>query len=115
MPCVIPYLLRTQRQIDAFRERHADLIRDKGPALAEWFNRLPLYEWKRLQCRPGQEEAMTGLLCHLYLTGEINITFSRDGEYIQRGVLKDDEYQDWAREHFRKPRSAIHFDELKKK
>lgn len=95
-------MLRTRRQIDAFRERHADLIREKGPVLAEWFNRLPLYEWTRLQCRPGQEEATIGLLCHLYLTGEINITFSRDGEYIQRGVLKDDEYQDWVRTHYKK-------------
>lgn len=101
MPYVIPYLLRTQRQIDAFRERHADLIRDKGPALAEWFNRLPLYEWKRLQCRPGQEEATIGLLCHLYLTGEINITFSRDGEYIQRGARSLEEYQDWAAVRFK--------------
>lgn len=97
MACALPYLLRTQGQIDAFKERHADLIREKGPTLAKWFNDLPLYRWTRLQLRSGQEEATVGLLCILYLQGDINITFSRDGDYIQREALSLEEYQEWAK------------------
>lgn len=103
MTCATPYLLRTQAQIDAFKERHAALIREKGPELARWFNGLPLYRWTRLQLRTGQEEATVGLLCILYLQGDINITFSRDGDYIQREALSPEEYQEWAQRSLKHP------------
>lgn len=102
MSCSIPYLLRTQGQIDAFRESYGDLIREKGPEMATWFNGLPLYQWTRLQFRPGQEAATVGLLCILHLEGKINITFSRDGDYIQRGALSPEEYEFWAKAHYKK-------------
>lgn len=101
MPCCIPYLLRTQAQIDAFRESHGELIREKSDPMASWFNGLPLYQWVRLQCRPGEEAATVGLLCILYLDGRINISFSRDGDHIRREALSPDEYEDWARKRFR--------------
>lgn len=97
----VPYLLRTQAQIDAFRANYADIIKEKGETMREWFNRLPLYEWTRLQCRPGQESVTVGLLCHLYIEGQINITFSRDGDYIQRGALTQEEHEEWIKSHYR--------------
>lgn len=102
MPCCIPYLLRTQAQIDAFRESHGELIRVKSDPMASWFNGLPLYQWVRLQCRPGEEAATVGLLCILYLDGRINISFSRDGEYIRREALDPEEYQAWTTQRYKR-------------
>ncbi len=97
------YLLRTESQINDFRSRHGPVIEKAGPDIIKWFNALPLFQWVPY-LPPGDAALYTGLLCTLYIEGKINITFSKDMAYIQRGVLKDDEYQDWAREHFRKPR-----------
>lgn len=105
MTQAIPYLLRSQEQIAAFRKRHAALIEKKGPQLADWFNALPLYEWVRLQCHPGQEELTVGLLCILHLDGKINLTVSDSGERIQRGALSLDEYEEWALQHYGSPPS----------
>lgn len=102
MPCCIPYLLRTQAQIDAFRESHGELIRVKSDPMASWFNGLHLYQWVRLQCRPGEEAATVGLLCILYLAGRINISFSRDGEYIRREALDLEEYQAWTTQRYKR-------------
>ena len=96
-----PYLLRTQVQIEAFRERYAGLIREKSPAYRDWFQGLPLYEWVPFRCRSGQEEATIGLLCHLYIQGDINLTVSNDGRYIQRGALSDEEHKAWCKVHFK--------------
>ena len=102
MPCCIPYLLRTQAQIDACRESHGELIREKSDPMASWFNGLPLYQWVRLQCRPGEEAATVGLLCILYLAGRINISFSRDGDYIRREALDLEEYQAWSTQRYKR-------------
>lgn len=102
MPYYTPYLLRTQAQIDAFRESHGKLIREKNDPMASWFNGLPLYQWVRLQCRPGEEAATVGLLCILYLDGRINISFSRDGEYIRREALDLEEYQAWTTQRYKR-------------
>ena len=106
MACIIPYLLRTRSQLESFRQRHEALIRERGPAMREWFQGLPLYEWVPFRCRIGQEEATVGLLCHLYWEGEINLTVSRDGAYIQRGALSEEEYRQWADVRFRHARET---------
>lgn len=100
MPSALPYLLRTPAQIEWFRSTYAELIREKSAVMRDWFNALPLYEWVRLQFRGGQEMATVGLLCHLYLEGEINVTFSRDGNYIQRGAMTLEEHEAWAVRRF---------------
>ncbi len=101
MPCCLPYLLRTESQIKAFREQYADLLREKGPAMRDWFNGLPLYEWVKLNCRPGQETASIGILCILYIDRQINLTFSTDGYSIQRGALSEEEHLTWVKAHFK--------------
>ena len=46
------YLLRTDWQIQAFRNRYAKFIQNNHDRFLEWFLKLPLYEWVRL---PFQE------------------------------------------------------------
>lgn len=94
------YLLRTTEQYDAFRRLHPE-NRQREEALAAWVQEMPLYEWVRVTWRPGQEQATIGLLCCLYLEGRINISFSRDMDYIRHEALSMEEYQDWARKRFR--------------
>lgn len=100
MADVRPYLLRTRFQVESFRERHAGLISEKGAAMRNWFQGLPLYEWVPFRCRSGEESATVGLLCHLYIQGDINLTVSSDGRCIQRGTLSDGEHETWCKARF---------------
>lgn len=107
------YLLRTESQINDFRSRYGPVIEKASPDIIKWFNALPLFQWVPYQ-PPGDAAIYTGLLCILYIEGKINITFSKDMASIERGARSDKEYEDWASEHYTKPFSARHFDELKK-
>ena len=106
MAYIIPYLIRTRSQLEFFRRQHEELIRERGPAMREWFQGLPLYEWVQFRCRSGQEEATVGLICYLDWEGEINLTVSNDGSCIQRGALSEEELQQWVDVHFRHARET---------
>ena len=93
------YLLRTESQISAFRDKYARIIADRGQAVADWFNALPLYQWVPLKIRTGEEEVVIGLLCILYIDGRINITFSPDMWRIERGALSESEHQNYVEQH----------------
>lgn len=89
------YLLRTAAQAESFRTVYAKAIEKGASAIEEWFNAHPIYEWIPYRPRPGTERVTTGLLCLLYLERRINITFSRDMKYIQRGARDEQEYQEY--------------------
>lgn len=102
MPKSPSYLLRTEAQVAAFRERCGPVIASSSEALEKWFNKLPIYQWVQFKPPAGEEWIITGILCLLYLEGRINITFSKGMDYIQRGALSPEEYQEWAKASFRK-------------
>lgn len=50
---------------------------------------------------PDQKiEAGIGLLCILYIDGEINLSFDRSVTCVRREALTEAEYQEWADEHY---------------
>ena len=63
------YLLRTDWQIQAFRNRYAKFIQNNHDRFLEWFLKLPLYEWVRIPFQESKMEAGLGLLCLLYIDG----------------------------------------------
>ncbi|MBQ3712105.1 MAG: hypothetical protein II891_06895 [Bacteroidales bacterium] len=91
------YLLRTDAQAAAFRRRfREDALAVAMRSMEAWFQRLPLFEWVPFRPEPSREEIVTGLLCLLYIDGRINLTFSSDMRFLQRGALSPEEYHKWV-------------------
>lgn len=95
------FLLHTMAAYEAFRRIHPE-DNAREAAVVEWVNRMPLYEWTRVAWRRGQEAATIGLLCALIIEGRINLSFSRDMDYVCREAMSEDEYKAWAKKHYRK-------------
>lgn len=96
------YLLYTDQQITAYRQKHRDLIAKKATAYAKWVNSLPFWEWTRLILPQGYEEAVIGLLCLLHTKNYINITFSSDCRSIQRNPMTEEEFEAAVNKHTEK-------------
>ena len=96
------YLLRADWQIQAFRNRYAKFIQNNHDRFLEWFLKLPLYEWVRLPFQETKMEAGLGLLCLLYIDGEINLCVDKTVTHIQRFANSDKEYEEYITKHFNK-------------
>lgn len=95
----LPYLLRSASEIESFRARNARLIELHRNRYKTWFNSLPLFRWAPLPLDSPELALIVGLLCILYIDGEINLTVSRDGGAVMRGVMSDTEMDEWERQH----------------
>lgn len=91
------FLLRSREQVEGFRIKFGGRILANRTAFINWINKLPLMEWQPLLIQPGTEEATIGMLCYLYISGDINITFSEDMEFIRRSPSSEEEFWEWAR------------------
>lgn len=96
------YLLRTPSQIRSFRLRYARMIEERSSVFQDWVRSLPLMEWSPLLIRQGYEEQTIGILCILYIDGQICISFSEDIQFIRNEPLDDDEYQRWMETFFKR-------------
>ena len=96
------YLLRTPSQVLTFRERYARTIDSRAEAFRAWVRSLPMMEWSPLLIRQGYEEYTIGILCILYIDGQICISFSEDMQFIRNEPLDDDEYQRWMETFFKR-------------
>ena len=96
------YLLRTPSQICSFRLRYARMIEDRSSVFLNWVRSLPMMEWCPLLIRQGYEEQTIGILCILYIDGQICISFSEDMQFIRNEPLDDDEYRQWTETFFKR-------------
>lgn len=98
------YLLYTAKQISDFRSRYAAFIAKYRKSYREWFQSLPEWGWVALPVMDERTaEAVIGLLCILYIDGEINLTVDRTVTKIQRGPLDRKEYDEWVSKIFTQP------------
>ena len=95
------YLLRTPSQVLIFRERYARTIDSRAEAFRAWVRSLPMMEWYPLLIRPGNEELAIGIICILYIDGQICISFSEDMQFIRNEPLDEDEYRQWTETFFK--------------
>jgi hypothetical protein len=91
------FLLRGREQVEGFRTKFGDRILASRAAFISWVNRMPLMEWQPLLIQPGTEEDTIGMLCYLYVVGDINIVFSEDMQFIRRCPSSEEEFWRWAR------------------
>ena len=96
------YLLRTTSQVMAFRERYARTIDSRAEAFRAWVRSLPMMEWYPLLIRPGSEELSIGIICILYIDGQICISFSEDMQFIRNEPIDDEEYRQWTETFFKR-------------
>ena len=96
------YLLRTLSQIRSFRLRYARLLEARSSVFLNWVRSLPLMEWSPLLIRQGYEEQTIGILCILYIDGQICISFSEDMQFIRNEPLDDEEYRKWSETFFKR-------------
>ena len=96
------YLLRTPSQIRSFRLRYARLIEDRSSVFLNWVRSLPMMEWYPLLIRPGNEELSIGIICILYIDGQICISFSEDMQFIRNEPLDENEYRKWTETFFKR-------------
>lgn len=96
------YLLRTPSQVLIFRERYARTIDSRAEAFRAWVRSLPMMEWYPLLIRPGNEELAIGIICILYIDGQICISFSEDMQFIRNEPLDEDEYRKWSETFFKR-------------
>lgn len=96
------YLLRTPSQIRSFRLRYARMIDSRAEAFRVWVRSLPMMKWCPLLIRPGNEELAIGIICILYIDGQICISFSEDMQFIRNEPLDDDEYRQWSETFFKR-------------
>jgi len=96
------YLLRHDRQAEAFRVRNQKFIELNYGRILEWFLKLPLYEWVPARFPEEKAEACIGVLCLLFLDGKINLCVSPGVTHIQRFANSDKEYEEYMQEHFGK-------------
>ena len=86
----------------ADQNRYAKFIQNNHDRFLEWFLKLPLYEWVRLPFQETKMEAGLGLLCLLYIDGEINLCVDKTVTHIQRFANSDKEYEEYITKHFNK-------------
>ena len=96
------FLLRTVSSQSAFRVKYAEFISSRSAVFRSWVRSLPLMEWSPLLIRQGFEELTIGILCILYIDGEICISFSEDMQFIRNEPLDDEEYRLWSNSFFKK-------------
>lgn len=89
------YLLYTERQILAYRQKYFNFVKKASQAYISWINSLPLMEWTRLMLPKGQEEAIIGLLCILLIDGQVKILFNNTCTSIRREFTTDEEFEEW--------------------
>ena len=102
----LPYLLRTTQEIESFRTRNARLLEFHRHRYRAWFNSLPLFRWVPLPLDSPEIGLIVGILCILYVDGEINLTVSRDGGAVMRGVMSDEEYNEYINANFKSYKSV---------
>lgn len=96
------YLLRTPSQIRLFRLRYARMIEERSSVFLNWVRSLPMMEWCPLLIRPGNEELAIGIICILYIDGQLCISFSEDMQFIRNEPLDEDEYRKWSETFFKR-------------
>lgn len=101
----VKYLLYYDSQIKAFREQYKKQILENKSSLRSWVEGLELERWYNY-IRPSAPEAeiafIVGLLCILYIDGEINITFSSGtADKIKRGPKSEEEFQEWVKNNWK--------------
>lgn len=96
------YLLRTPSQVLTFRERYTRTIDSRAEAFRAWVRSLPMMEWYPLLIRPGNEELSIGIICILYIDGQICISFSEDMQFIRNEPIDDEEYRQWTETFFKR-------------
>lgn len=89
------FLLRYTWQTEAFRSRYDAFIRKNRGAFLEWWGRLPLYEWVALPFEGETLPTGIGLLCLLYIDGEVNLAFNSSVTAVQRYAASDEEYNEY--------------------
>lgn len=100
MPNRAKYLLYTPSQIEAFRTRFRTFIAKYRQTYQNWFQRFPMLEWVPLpEMDEKTAEAVIGLLCILYIDGEINLTVDETVTKVYRGPLTNQEYEDWLQKN----------------
>lgn len=96
------YLLRTQYEIDLFREQYSGFIQKYGEQYRQWFQRLPMFEWVPLPIMNDKmARAVIGLLCILYIDGHINLTVNSEVSKVYRGPLSEEEYNEYIKQNFK--------------
>lgn len=93
----VRYLLRTQAQIGAFRLRFGEAVKRNAKAYTDWINSLEYFEWTPVVCRPEHEEFVTGLICLLYIDGEVNISFDNTATKVQNEPRTEEEMLAWMK------------------
>ena len=96
------YLLRTPSQVLTFRERYTRTIDSRAEAFRAWVRSLPMMKWCPLLIRPGNEELAIGIICILYIDGQICISFSEDMQFIRNEPIDDEEYRQWTETFFKR-------------
>ena len=89
------YLLYTERQILAYRQKYFNFIQKASPAYISWVKSLPLMEWTRILLPKGQEEAIIGLLCILIIDKHVCMSFNSSCTSIKREPADDEELNEW--------------------
>lgn len=89
------YLLYTERQILAYRQKYFNFVKKASQAYISWINSLPLMEWTRIMLPKGQEEAIIGLLCILLIDGQVKILFNNTCTSIRREPTTEEEFEEW--------------------
>lgn len=96
-----PYLLDTASKKAAFVVKYGGHIEKFRRPYISWISELPMMEWiNPLQgSSASNPEFVIGLVCLLYIEGEINISFSDPAaELLRREPASLDEWHAWCAE-----------------
>ena len=96
-----PYLLDTASKKAAFVAKYGRHIEKFRQPYINWISALPMMEWiNPLQgSSTSNPEFVIGLVCLLYIEGEINISFSDPAaELLRREPASLDEWHAWCAE-----------------
>lgn len=96
-----PYLLDTASKKAAFVVKYGGHIEKFRRPYINWISELPMMEWiNPLQgSSTSNPEFVIGLVCLLYIEGEINISFSDPAaELLRREPASLDEWHAWCAE-----------------
>lgn len=91
------YLLSSPRQKADFLAKYPGVMERCQEPYLRWLRKLPLMEWSPLVLRPGEEEVAVGIICLLYQSGYVNITFHGSLSQIRREPQSEQEFLDWAK------------------
>lgn len=96
-----PYLLDTASKKAAFVVKYGGHIEKFRQPYINWISELPMMEWVNPLQGSGASnpEFVIGLVCLLYIEGEINISFSDpSAELLRREPSSLDEWHAWCAE-----------------